>query len=131
MNAITEIDKLLQGVMDRNELPGVVAAVADETHVAYDREFGNIDVANKVDMPRDAIFQIISMTKPVTTTAIVMLYEEGKLDLDDLISRYFPSLGDLQLNPGCTPLVPGNPCAPYCNESGPGPTGPTTYLEGV
>ena len=83
--------------MDRNEIPGVVAIVASKDRILYHGAFGKMDEANDVEMPRDAIFDIASMTKPVTSVAVMMLYEEGRLDLDDSISKYIPSLKDREV----------------------------------
>jgi methyl acetate hydrolase len=92
MNGIAEIDRFLQGAVDRNEIPGVVAIVASKDQILYHQAFGMMDVANQVEMRRDTIFDIASMTKPVTSVAVMMLHEQGKLDLDDAISKYIPSL---------------------------------------
>ena len=91
-NGVAEIDHFFQGAVERNEIPGVVAVVANKDQILYHRAFGKMDVANDVEMPRDAIFDIASMTKPITSVAVMMLYEEGKLDLDDPIPKYIPSL---------------------------------------
>jgi CubicO group peptidase (beta-lactamase class C family) len=65
--------------------------------VLYHEAFGKLSVAKGLDMPKDAIFNIASMTKPVTSVAIMMLVEEGKLKLDDEASRYIPGLKDLRV----------------------------------
>ena len=92
MNNMAEIDELLQGVVDRNEIPGVVAAVTGRDRILYKGAFGNIDTANNVEMSADAIFEIISLTKPFTSVAVMMLLEEGRLDLDQPVSDFLPSL---------------------------------------
>jgi len=65
MNGIAEIDHFLQRAVDRNEIPGVVAIVATKDQILYHQAFGLMDVANQVEMRRDTIFSIASMTKPV------------------------------------------------------------------
>jgi len=92
MNNMAEIDELLQGVVDRNEIPGVVAAVTGRDRILYKGAFGNMDTANNVEMSADAIFEIISLTKPFTSVAVMMLLEEGRLDLDQPVSDFLPSL---------------------------------------
>ena len=72
------------------DVPGVVAMVVSADRVLYQGAFGKLNVAGGADMPLDAIFRIASMTKPVTSTAVMMLVEEGKLKLDDEVSRYLP-----------------------------------------
>jgi CubicO group peptidase (beta-lactamase class C family) len=96
-NGKTTIDQLLQGAVDRNEIPGVVAIVANKDEIMYHNSFGKLDVANNIDMPNDAIFNIASMTKPITSVAIMMLHEEGRLALDDPISKFIPSLNSLEV----------------------------------
>ena len=92
-----EIDQLLQDAVDRHEIPGVVAIVANKDQILYHGAFGKMEVENDVEMQRDAIFDIASMTKPITSVAVMMLYEEGRLDLDDPISKYIPSLKDREV----------------------------------
>lgn len=88
----TEIDNFLQRAVDRGDIKGAVAIVTDEDQPLYCGAFGKSDDANDVDMQPDSIFDIMSMTKPVTSAAVMMLAEEGRLNLDDPISDYIPSL---------------------------------------
>lgn len=85
---IAEIDQLLQGAVDRKEVPGVVAIVANRDSILYHQSFGKMDVMNDVEMQKDTIFGIASMTKAITSVAVMTLYEEGRFDLDDPISQY-------------------------------------------
>ncbi len=87
-----EIDRMLQQAVESGDIPGVVAIVANKDHVLYHQAFGKMDVANDLAMGKDSIFNIASMTKPVTSVAVMMLHEEGKLGLDDPISRYMPRM---------------------------------------
>ena len=87
-----EIDQLFQGAVNRNEILGVVAIVASKHQIIYHQAFGKMDVANDVEMRTDSMFGIASMTKPITSVSVMMLIEEGKLDLDDPISKYLPLL---------------------------------------
>lgn len=87
-----ELDALLHTAVERRAIPGVVAIVANSERVLYRGAFGKLDEQGAIDMPADAIFQIASMTKPVTSVAILMLREQGLLDLDDPVSRYIPDL---------------------------------------
>jgi methyl acetate hydrolase len=90
--ACNELDALLNTAVDRRDIPGVVAVVANRERALYRRAFGMLDEHGSIDMPADAIFRILSMTKPVTSVAIMMLQEQGLLDLDDKISQYLPDL---------------------------------------
>jgi CubicO group peptidase (beta-lactamase class C family) len=89
------IDRYLAGEISERRIPGVVAMVVDEDEVLYLNAFGQRDVANQAPMTNDTIFRIASMTKPVATTAIMILVEEGKLSLDDPISKYVPEYADI------------------------------------
>ena len=96
-NGKTKIDQLLQKAVDRNEIPGVVAIVANKDEILYHNSFGKLDVANNIDMPKDAIFDIASMTKPITSVAIMKLREGGRLALEDPISKFLPSFSNLEV----------------------------------
>lgn len=90
--ARTALDVFLRAAVERRDIPGVVAVVANREHVIYRGAFGMLDEHGAIDMPTDALFQIMSMTKPVTSVAIMMLREQGLLDLDDSIDQYLPDL---------------------------------------
>jgi methyl acetate hydrolase len=84
------IDGWLDQSIRTTKVPGVVALVTDRNGVIYTHAAGDRSRANKVPMSMDTLFNIASMTKPIGTTAIMMLVEEGKLSLDDPISKYVP-----------------------------------------
>ncbi|HET8698484.1 MAG TPA: serine hydrolase domain-containing protein [Gammaproteobacteria bacterium] len=79
------------------KIPGVVAMVADANGVLYSGAFGRQDVAKGVRMTPDSIFRLASMTKPVTSVAVMMLVEEGKLALDDPVEKYLPAFKDAKV----------------------------------
>src|SRR5262245_54714049 len=85
---VTEIDAILQKAVQDGSVPGVVAIVASKNQILYHHAFGLQDVANKKPMREDSIFRIASMTKPLTSSAIMLLIEQGKLKLDDPVSKY-------------------------------------------
>ncbi len=87
-----DIDKLFQSAIDQKQIPGVVAIVGNREKVLYHKGFGKMDSARNVDMHKDAIFRIASMTKPITAVAFMALLEQGRLSLDDPVSEYIPSL---------------------------------------
>lgn len=90
--ARTELDALLYGAVERRDIPGLVAVVANRDYLIYRGTFGTLDEQGAIAMPMDAIFKIASMTKPVTSVAILMLREQGLLDIDESIGRYLPDL---------------------------------------
>jgi methyl acetate hydrolase len=89
-----EIDAYLEQVVEPTKIPGIVAMAVDKNGVIYQGNFGERDSANGRPMQANTIFRIASMTKPVATTAIMMLVEEGKLSLDDPISKYIPDFNE-------------------------------------
>ncbi len=83
---------MLKAAIDKGEIPGVVAAITNKEQVLYLKAFGRQDVAQNIPMSKDTVFRIASMTKPITSVAVMMLYEQGKLRLDDAAGNYLPSL---------------------------------------
>lgn len=77
--------------------PGAVALVEHQGRLAFHGRWGHADSAGLQPMREDSIFRIYSMTKPVTSVAVLMLMEEGKLSLDDPVSRYLPAFADRQV----------------------------------
>src|SRR5882672_1210352 len=76
--------------VDSGRLAGMVAVVMRKGQVAFAETVGKADLARNKPMRPDTIFRIYSMTKPLTSTAIMMLYEEGRFQLDDPISKFIP-----------------------------------------
>ncbi len=93
----SEINAILQRAVQQGVVPGVVAMVTNKDRVLYEGAFGLMDVDKRKAMTKDAIFRIASMTKPVTSVAIMMLVEQGKLSLDDPVSKYIPSFKDREM----------------------------------
>jgi methyl acetate hydrolase len=91
------IDASLRGAVERKDVPGVVALVTDREHVLYQGAFGVADVTTSRPLTSDALFRIASMTKPVTSVALMQLVEQGKIALDDPASKYLPELADLKV----------------------------------
>ncbi len=91
------LSRQLASAVARGDSPGVAALVVDRDGVLYEGAAGRLDLARNVPMPIDAIFNIASMTKPVTSVAIMMLLEEGKLKLDDPVSKYLDGFDNLRV----------------------------------
>ena len=89
-----DIDAYLTTVIRDTRIPGIVALVVDADRVVYTGAFGRQDVARGVPMTNDSIFRIASMTKPVTSVAVMMLAQEGDISLDDAVSDYLPAFED-------------------------------------
>jgi CubicO group peptidase (beta-lactamase class C family) len=82
-------DFLRQSVA-RGDVPALVALVANRDTVLFLDGAGKRDVANNAPIATDTIFRIASMTKPITSLGVMMLYEEGKIGLDDPVTKYLP-----------------------------------------
>ena len=91
------LDTSLRGAVERKDVPGVVALITDRERVLYQGAFGVADVATGRPLTTDAIFRIASMTKPVTSVALMQLVEQGRLSLDDPAGKYLPELAELKV----------------------------------
>ena len=115
--AVSEIDALLQEAVRQGTVPGVVAIVTNKDRVLYHGAFGLMDTGKRKPMQKDSIFRIASMTKPVTSVAIMMLKEQGKLGLDDPVSKYLPAFQNREVissfNPADAPWSLRTPPTPY------------------
>jgi CubicO group peptidase (beta-lactamase class C family) len=94
---LARIGQVVKADVEKGRLPGAVVLVARKGKVAYFEEFGFRDKATGAPMTKDAIFRIYSMTKPFTSVAVMMLVEEGRIQLSDPVSKYLPALGKLQV----------------------------------
>ncbi len=93
---LDRISEVLGAGVERGEIPGYVALVARHGRIAYFESTGVVDPDRDAAMQRNAIFRIYSMTKPITSTAVMILVEEGKLKLSDPVSKYLPELEGLE-----------------------------------
>jgi len=93
--SIAAIDTALRTAVERGDVPGVVALVTDREHVLYRGAFGVADVSSKRPMAVDSMFRIASMTKAITSLALMQLVEQGKLGLDDPVDKYLPEMSKL------------------------------------
>ncbi len=84
------IDSLIQSHIDRNEIAGVVTLIARDGRAVHHKSFGFRRIETGEPMTNDVIFRIASMSKAVTTVAVMLLYQEGKLLLTDPVSKYIP-----------------------------------------
>ena len=91
------LDASLRGAVERKDVPGVVALITDRQRVLYQGAFGVADVSTGRALNADSIFRIASMTKPITSLALMQLVEQGRLSLDDPAEKYLPELAKLQV----------------------------------
>jgi CubicO group peptidase (beta-lactamase class C family) len=87
---LERLGRVLQSYCDEKGAPGMVVLIARNGKVAYHRAFGKFRLDKPDPMPLDAIFRIASQSKAVTSVAVMMLMEEGKILLDDPVSKYIP-----------------------------------------
>jgi CubicO group peptidase (beta-lactamase class C family) len=86
---------VLKADVAAGKIPGAVLLVARQGKVAWFEPVGKLDSAAGTPMPRDGIFRIYSMSKPITTVAAMMLVEDGRLKLDDPVSAYLPEFANM------------------------------------
>lgn len=96
-DGLAQIPAALQPVVDAGDLSGFVTLVYRKGEIAQVNALGHRDVAAKTPMTRDTLFRIASMTKPITSLAALMLLEEGKLKLDDPITKWLPEFADMKV----------------------------------
>ena len=94
---LERLDRVMQGYIDREEVSGVVTLVARKGKVVHFSSLGERDVEEGAPMRHDAIFRIASMTKPIASVALMMLYEEGHFQLRDPIAKWLPEFRDMQV----------------------------------
>lgn len=93
---LDRIDHMLQEAVEENTIPGAVALVARNGKIVFHEAYGQANASGK-PLQKDAIFRIASQTKAITSTAVMMLWEEGKFQLDDPISKYIPEFKNPQV----------------------------------
>jgi CubicO group peptidase (beta-lactamase class C family) len=107
---LERVNRVMQKYVDQNLFAGMIVLVARQGQVAFLEKFGWQEIAANRPMAFDTIFRIHSMSKPITSAAVMMLVEEGKIRLNDPLSRYVPAFKNpnvLQPRNGCDyELVP-------------------------
>src|ERR1700730_496429 len=101
---LKRVTDALQTEVDKGAIPGAVVLIARNGKVAYFEAIGFQNRENKEPMKTDAIFRIASMSKPITSVAVMMLVEEGKIQLLDPVSHYLPEFKDLKVGIDGQPL---------------------------
>lgn len=94
---LARIDSMCMQAIEDGDIPGVVALVARNGKIIYNKAFGSADAKSKRTLQKDDIFRLASQSKAITATAVMMLWEEGKFQLDDPISKYIPEFKDPQV----------------------------------
>lgn len=94
---LSRISQNFQTDVKANVVPGAVALIARKGKIIYFENFGMQVKEKGISMSRDSIFRIYSMTKPVTSVAALILYDQGKLDIDDSVSKYLPEFRNMKV----------------------------------
>ncbi|MEM8667897.1 MAG: serine hydrolase domain-containing protein [Planctomycetota bacterium] len=101
--AIESINASMQKFVDEGQISGVVTVVGNKGKIVHLGAVGYADLQSEKEMRPFKLFAIASMTKPITATAVMILKEEGKLNLDDKVSQYIPAFKDVKLRDGTAP----------------------------
>ena len=94
---LSKIDAMIAEEVKNGSIPGAVALIARKGKIVFHKSYGMANVDEKIPLKKDAIFRIASQSKAITSTAVMMLWEEGKFQLDDHISKYIPEFGEAHI----------------------------------
>lgn len=97
LERVAKLDAMLVEAIQSEQVPGLVAMVVKDGKIIYHSAKGLADVESGIAMEKNSIFRIASQTKAITSTAIMMLWEEGKFRLDDPISKFIPEFKNPQV----------------------------------
>ena len=114
---LARIHEAVQRHIDAGSLSGAVTLVARHGKIAHLEAHGLMDIESKRPMPRDGVFRLASMSKPITAVAVMMMVEEGKVRLNDPVSRFIPEFKSMKVavakpnarGGGAAPAGPGGP----------------------
>jgi CubicO group peptidase (beta-lactamase class C family) len=94
---LERVTEMLRTNIAAGEIPGAVLLIARHGKIAYFESLRLLDPQAKTPMRSDAVFRIYSMSKPITSVAAMMLFEEGKLSLNEPVGKYLPALAKMQV----------------------------------
>ena len=106
---LAKLTARLKADIEKGVIPGAIVVVARHGKIAMFEPLGMLNPETKAPMTRDAIFRIYSMSKPITSVAAMILFEEGKLALNEPVSKYIPQLGGLKVGVEKPDPSGGNP----------------------
>lgn len=99
---LQRLERVVQGWVEERRIPGAITVIARRGKVVHFQTYGSMDDEAGKAMHPDAIFRIYSMTKPIVSLALMLLYEEGKFQLNDPASQYIPEFKGLKVFAGGT-----------------------------
>jgi len=94
---LARLDAKMHSYVDSGGTAGVITLIARHGRVVHFDVYGKADIEDGTPLKADTLFRMYSMTKPITSTALLMLYEEGRFQLDDPLSRYLPEFKDVRV----------------------------------
>src|SRR5713226_7855011 len=94
---LARVGDYIRNEIATGKIPGAIMLIQQHGQPVYFENFGVRDVATQLPMTTDTIFRLYSMSKPITSVAAMMLLEDGKLSLDDLVSKYIPAFADVKV----------------------------------
>jgi CubicO group peptidase (beta-lactamase class C family) len=94
---LAKVSDYVRNEIATGKIPGAILLIQQHGKPVYSENFGVRDVATELSMSADTIFRLYSMSKPITSVAAMMLVEDGKLALNDLVSKYIPAFADLKV----------------------------------
>jgi len=100
---LARMNKAIHAYVDAGRTPGVVTLIARHGKVVHVDAYGKADLTSGRATKADDIFRMYSMTKPITSVALLMLYEEGRFQLTDPLSKFYPAFADVKVLNGMTP----------------------------
>jgi CubicO group peptidase (beta-lactamase class C family) len=103
---LRRIDRHFASYVDDGRLPGWQIVVSRRGQVVHSSTYGMRDVEAGLPVESDTLFRIYSMTKPITSVAAMMLYEEGAFELKDPVSRFVPAFADSRVFRGGSSVKP-------------------------
>jgi CubicO group peptidase (beta-lactamase class C family) len=100
---LDRLDKAMEEEIDQKHKAGIVVLIARRGSIAHFKAYGMADIESGVKMRTDHLFRLYSMTKPITSVALLTLYEEGKFQLIDPLEKYIPAFRDVKVFAGLDP----------------------------
>ena len=100
---LQRLNKIMHSLVDEGKLAGVQTAIIRNGSIGHYDTYGYADLDSKTPLKDDSIFRIYSMTKPIVSVALMMLYEEGKFLLDDPVHKYIPEFKNLKVHKSLLP----------------------------
>ena len=94
---LARVSDYIKNEIVTGKIPGAILLIQQHGKPVYYENFGVRDVATQFSMSADTIFRLYSMSKPITSVAAMMLVEDGKLALDDPVSKYIPAFADVKV----------------------------------